>query len=185
MNRRTLLRLVARLAAAAASVGVPISIFRVRARADDMGEMMGSGMMNGGMMGNSPADRHDMATVMKLFANHEKLRRTVYSVPNGVRTVTESDNPEVAALLQAHVAAMYQRLDKDEPFTMMSPTLPVMFRNAKGYTRHLELIPKGVAVVETSTTPSMVDVIRAHAREVTGFVREGMSSMMRGMMNNH
>jgi hypothetical protein len=183
MNRRTLIRIVGRLSSGAAFVSAFLD--SRCARAEGMGETMNSTMMGRGMMGNSPADRHDMDTVMSLFANHEKIRRTVDLLPNGVRTTTESDDPKVTALLHAHVAAMYQRLDVGKPFTMMSPTLPVMFRNAKSYTRNLEVTPKGVVVIETAANPSMTQIIREHAREVTGFVRDGMSAMMRGMMNDH
>lgn len=42
--------------------------------------------------------------------------------------------------------------------------------------------PKGVVVTETSNDPRLTQAIRDHAREVTGFVRDGMPAMMRGMM---
>lgn len=35
---------------------------------------------------------------------------------------------------------------------------------------------------ETSDDPALTDAIRAHAREVNGFVRDGMPAMMQGMM---
>lgn len=64
----------------------------------------------------------------------------------------------------------------------MSRTLPTLFRNAHGYRRQMTLTPKGVAVTETAADPRLAKVIREHAAEVTGFVRDGMSAMMRGMM---
>jgi hypothetical protein len=57
-----------------------------------------------------------------------------------------------------------------------------MFRRASQYKRHLELTKSGVAVTETSEHPAVLAAIRRHADEVTGFVREGMPAMMRGMM---
>lgn len=57
-----------------------------------------------------------------------------------------------------------------------------MFANSARYRRKLDPVPHGVVVTETSDDPVMVEVIRAHAREVSGFVLEGMPAMMRGMM---
>ena len=140
----------------------------------------GSGGMGGGMMGAATAG--DMGTYMELFARHRELRRTVEEIPGGVRTVTESDTPELVAQLQAHVADMYQHLDQGAEVRCMSDSLPTLFRNADGYRRRLATTRKGVAVTETSNDPRLTEAIRAHAHEVTGFVRDGMPAMMRGMM---
>ena len=64
----------------------------------------------------------------------------------------------------------------------MSQTLPTLFRNASGYRRQLTPTPAGVIAEKTSDDPNLTEVIRAHAREVTGFVTEGMPAMMDGMM---
>ena len=60
----------------------------------------------------------------------------------------------------------------------MSQTLPTLFRNANGYRRQLTITPMGVIADD----PALTDAIRAHAREVTGFVQEGMPAMMQQMM---
>lgn len=140
-------------------------------------QCMGGGMMNRGMMGG------DMGIIHQLFANHNQVRRTVEEIPGGIRTVTESDNPQVAALIQAHVPNMYQRIENRQgiPMIMMSSTLPIMFANADLYQRQLETTSKGVAITETSDDPDMVAVIREHGREVSNFVDYGMSAMC-GMM---
>lgn len=153
-------------------------VLRMRSRAvtDSMMDMDSAGIMGG----SDP----DMRTVMNLFANHRAIRRRVEELPNGIRTTTESDDPRVAALLQAHVASMYKRVDEHRTFSMVGRTLPAMFRNARRYHREAHYVPKGVVAVETSTDPKMVEVIRAHAREVDGFVRDGMSAMM-GDSQNH
>ena len=129
----------------------------------------GSGGMGGGMMGAATAG--DMGTYMELFARHRELRRTVEDVPGGVRTVTESDAPELVAQLQAHVGSMYEHLDQGAEVRCMSDSLPTLFRNAHSYQRRLTTTPQGVVVTETSNDPRITQSIRAHAREVTGFVR--------------
>lgn len=144
----------------------------------DAGSTMGSGMM--GMMGS--ATHGDMRTYMDMFAHHTQIRRAVHEVSGGIRTVTESDNPRITSLLQVHVASMYKHLDERAEVICMSSTLPTMFRNAGRYRRQLRLTPKGVEVTETSADARLAEVIRRHAREVSGFVNEGMPAMMRGMM---
>ena len=148
---------------------------RPRAGGDASGSMMG-----GQMMGSATAA--DMRTYRELFDRHRELRRRVEVVPGGVRTVTESDSPALAAQLQAHVASMYAHLEHGAEVTCMSASLPTLFRNAKRYRRTLALTPKGVAVTETSSDPHLAGAIRAHAHEVSGFVRDGMPAMMRGTM---
>ena len=133
---------------------------------------------NLGMMGT----RVDISAYVELFDRHRELTRTVKVIPGGVRTITESDAPELVAQLQAHVSSMYGHLDRGLEVTCMSQSLPLLFRNAGRYKRHLTLTTKGVAVTETSSDPRIVKAIREHAREVTGFVREGMQAMMSGGM---
>ncbi|WP_372517596.1 hypothetical protein [Mycobacterium florentinum] len=40
----------------------------------------------------------------------------------------------------------------------------------------------GVVAEETADDPVLTQAIRAHALEISGFVRDGMPPMMRGMM---
>lgn len=133
-----------------------------------------------GMMGS--ASSADMSSYMDLFNRHDEITRSVAAIPGGIRTTTESDAPDLAAQIQAHVRSMYQHLSAGSEVTCMSPTLPTLFRNASGYRREFALTAKGVAVSETSTDPVLVSAIRAHANEVSGFVRDGMPAMMSGMM---
>jgi hypothetical protein len=169
MTRRAAFR------AFAAAVG----LFGVGVAAGCGGRRSGT-MMSGGMMGDATAA--DMNTYMDLFERHTEIRRIVDEIPGGVRTVTESDAPELVAQLQAHVASMYDHLDRGAEVTCMSKSLPTLFRNAHGYRRRHTITPKGVVVTETSGDPRLARFIREHANEVTGFVREGMPAMMRGMM---
>ncbi len=64
----------------------------------------------------------------------------------------------------------------------MSESLPTLFRHTDDYRRHLSFTPTGVVAEETSNDPDVTRAIRAHALEVTGFVREGMPAMMNQMM---
>ncbi len=77
---------------------------------------------------------------------------------------------------------MYTHLNQHAEVTCMSSSLPTLFRNSNGYRRELTLTAKAVVVTETSSDPRLVSAIRAHAQEVSGFVRDGMPAMMRSMM---
>ena len=99
-----------------------------------------------------------------------------------MRTTTESDSADLVGLLQAHVSSMHTHLDQHAEVTCMSSSLPTLFRNAAGYQRDLTLTAMGVVVTETSSDPQLVNAIRDHAHEVSGFVSDGMPAMMRGMM---
>lgn len=136
--------------------------------------------MSGGMMGG--ASSADMSMYMGLFNRHTELRRSVEEIPGGVRTITESDAPDLVAQLQAHVSSMYTHVNQGAEVTCMSNSLPTLFRHASGYQRQLKLTSNGVSVIETSTDPALTSAIRKHAQEVSGFVRDGMPAMMRGMM---
>lgn len=57
-------------------------------------------------------DTADMGRYMEMFDRHRETSRVVEEIPGGVRTTTESNSPELAAQLQAHVSDMYVRLDQ-------------------------------------------------------------------------
>ncbi len=147
---------------------------------DALKSLYGDGMMGTGMMGS--ATQADMSSYMNLFDRHTEIRRTVEVIEGGVRTTTESDSADLVGQLQAHVSSMYSHLNQQAEVTCMSSSLPTLFRNSSGYRRELTLSAKGVVVTETSSDPRMTKAIRQHAEEVSGFVRDGMPAMMRGMM---
>ncbi len=124
----------------------------------------------------------DMMRYAQMFHRHNEITRTVDEIPGGVRTTTQSNAPDLVAQLQAHVSSMYSRLDQGAEVMCMSDSLPTLFQHANGYRRVMTFTPTGVIAEETSDDPALTEAIRAHAREVTGFVRDGMPSMMRGMM---
>jgi hypothetical protein len=150
-----------------------------------MGMMRGMGPMMGptAMLTQQDAgSAADMGVVHDLLFNNGKIRRSVTNLPDGIRTVTESDDPQVAQTLKTHVASMSQRLNDGREFNIFSETLPVLFENAKKITSQVEVTSKGVVVTRTSTEPKVVAALQGHAAEVTELVQEGMVAMRRGMM---
>lgn len=177
MNRRTALAALGALAAGSV-LGVGY-VIRNMFESPTPGFRLTNGPGDGGMMGVGPAD---MRVYMDMFMRHSQINRVVEEIPRGVRTTTESNSPDLAAQLQAHVSSMYTRLGQGAEVMCMSSSLPTLFRNASGYRRQLTFTPTGVIAEETADDPNLTEAIRAHAREVTGFVVDGMPAMMGPMM---
>ena len=124
----------------------------------------------------------DMSRYMEMFNRHQEISRVVEEIAGGVRTTTQSNSADLAAQLQVHVSSMYSRLDQGTEVTCMSQSLPTLFRRADGYRRQFTFTATGVIAEETAEDPALADAIRAHAREVTGFVQRGVPAMMQQMM---
>lgn len=142
------------------------------------------GPMAGPMQHSDPAFGADMQLVHELLVSHEKLRRSVTNLPDGIRTVTESDDPQAAQAIKAHVASMERRLDEGRLFNLFSPTLPVLFANKDKIRTVVETTEKGSVVTQTSGDPRVVAALQAHAVEVSELARGGMAAMMRSARAN-
>jgi hypothetical protein len=116
---------------------------------------------------------YDRDVFQTLLGNHELIRREFREIADGIESVTESDNPEVAALIQDHVAAMKVRIENGSRIRMWDPMFREIFDNAEKIRMTVENIPKGVRVRETSDDPYVARLIQAHAKVVSGFVARG------------
>jgi plastocyanin len=139
--------------------------------------MGGGGMMGGGMMGGS---MEEMSAIHRLLADHEKIRRTVKDIPNGVETATTSADPNLTALIREHVRQMKSRLESGEPIRQGDPLFREIFANHEHIHMSIEDVPGGARVTETADEPRVVPLVRQHARRaVSEFVAEGMPRAMR------
>ena len=127
------------------------------------------------------ASAADLSIVMDMVHANTAIRRNVTNLPDGIRTVTESDDPAIAAKIKAHVASMSARLADGREFNIFSTTLPVLFDNASKIVSKVEMTEKGVTVTRTSSDAKVVAALQAHAGEVTELVKEGPVAMHRGM----
>jgi uncharacterized protein YdcH (DUF465 family) len=121
--------------------------------------------------GNS--NREDRDIFHSLLQNYEKVTRTVEELENGVRTVTESEEPEIAAKIQEHVASMHQRIEERRPLRMWDELFQEIFKHADKIEMEISETENGVAVTETSKDPYVVELIKSHAKVVTGFTERG------------
>lgn len=145
------------------------------------GRGMGMDMMGGRGVGNMAAMRRDMMGLMSLFEVRDSINRQITDLPNGIETITESENETAAKAIREHVAAMYQRLEKNEPLPMMTrdPLFVEVFNHASKIKLKLENTPKGLKVLETADDPYVVKLLQAHARVVDAFIANGMDEVHR------
>jgi hypothetical protein len=121
--------------------------------------------------------RDDMVTIHSLFADREKIERTVVKITNGVETITESGDPKVAARIVKHAYEMKERLEKNEPIHMWDPLFAELFANATKIRMEITKTARGVKVLEQSDDMATVKLIQAHADVVSRFLEKGMSEM--------
>lgn len=121
----------------------------------------------------------DMPLIHELLDNGSRITRTVTVLPDGVEALTESDDPAIAKSIQTHVAAMYGRVTEGRPIHMRDPLFRAIFEHASKITFAHTATPRGVKVVETSTDPYVVKLIRAHADVLNAFIKNGRSEAMK------
>jgi hypothetical protein len=167
------------------------------AMAQKMGQMHGGQHMHGmGGTGhdevNMPGLRGENATpeesaeLAVMFRNFRTFTREVTNLPDGVRTVTQSSNPEVMASLVSHVTGMIGRVETmDEPkIYIQSPTLDIFFQRGDAIKSEIEVTEEGIVVVQTSTDPEVVAALQTHAAEVSDMAARGMQAVHEMMMKS-
>jgi hypothetical protein len=178
------------------ALGFGLAVAATLAQTGGMGPGMMHGMEHGAMAGGhgpmagavamltrqDEGSSADMGLVHDLVMNHNRIRRTVTNLPDGIKTITESDDPQVAQTIKDHVASMSQRLKDGREFNIFSSTLPVLFENRDKIKSVVEVTEKGSVVTRTSTDAKVVAALQGHAAEVTELAQEGPVAMMRGMM---
>lgn len=147
---------------------------------------IGPGLMGMMGMGHGSATMAERTEIHDMLTNHDQIKRTVTNLPNGIRTVTESDDPELAATIASHVAGMGERVKegRDPQLPIQSQTLQVIFRNRDRINTTYEATQKGIVVVQTSNDPETVAALQKHAAEVSDLAKRGMTAAHETMMKN-
>ncbi|MFO0849591.1 MAG: hypothetical protein U0871_13695 [Gemmataceae bacterium] len=120
-----------------------------------------------------PAFAADRDGFHALLDHRADIRRTVKNIPTGVETVTESANPEVAAQIREHVAAMHRRVKDGKGIHLRDPLFAAIFGRYDKITMKVEPTKAGVKVTETSDDPFTARLVQAHAAVVTKFIENG------------
>lgn len=117
--------------------------------------------------------RADQEVFHFLLEHHAKIRRSVKKLDNGVETLTESDDPQIAAKIQEHVASMHQRIKQGRGLRFWDDLFVAIFENHASIRMDVENTAAGVKVIETSDQPFVAALIQAHADAVSQFVKQG------------
>lgn len=153
--------------------------------------MMDRGMHGMPMMGlmgmhAGSATSSEHADIRDLFADHQKIRRSVTNLPDGIRTLTESEDPQVANAIKDHVKSMGDRVEqgRDPGLPIETDALHAIFLNKDKIKSTYEVTEKGVAVVQTSSDPQVVRDLQEHAAQVSDLAERGMMAAHEAMMAN-
>jgi hypothetical protein len=126
---------------------------------------------------NDPRFVEDHDVFFYLLDHGDKITRKITNLPNGIETVTESDDPDVTVKIQEHVASMYDRVEKVNPIHMRDPLFRELFRNAKKIEMEMKDTEKGIWVRETSDDPYVASLLQEHAKTVSLFIKNGRSEL--------
>ncbi|MFN3194117.1 MAG: DsrE family protein [Aureliella sp.] len=145
------------------------------------GRGQGQGFRGGQGAQHGHDDRHeeDHEVFQFLLQNHKKITRKVTELKDGVETLTESVDPEIAAKIKEHVEWMEYRIEETNPIRMRDPLFAEIFRHTDKIKMKHEETKNGVRVIETSEDPHVVKLIQAHAKVVSGFVERGFAEAMK------
>lgn len=159
-----------------------------------MGHGMGMGHGHGqhdeftmpGLRGED-ATEAESAEMAVMFRNFRTLERSVENLPNGIRTVTSSSDPDTMAALVSHVTGMIQRVEdgRDPKVFIQSPTLDIFFQKGEGIETEIDIEDAGIVVTQTSEDPELVAALQTHAAEVTDMANRGMQAVHERMMQRH
>lgn len=132
----------------------------------------------GGRGASDPGMKADQSLIHTLLSSRSQIRRQIKLLPNGIETLTETDNPRLRTVLVQHVQSMKQRVEQVRPIHLRDPLFSALFRNAKKVSMmKLTVTPKGVHMIETSDDPFTVKLIQAHARVVSLFIKNGQQEV--------
>lgn len=131
----------------------------------------------------SQTEVNDLKTI---FKNHKEIKRTVINLDNGIKTETYSDNAEIREAIVNHVTSMVTRIQENRnPKVMIqSPTLDKLFNNYEKIETSIELTDTGIAVIQTSEDPKVVELLQTHASEINDMVEKGMTAIHERMMSS-
>lgn len=154
-------------------------------------QMHGGGGMhdevNMPMLYSDKATTQESEDLKALFIDHKKLRRRVELLPNGIKTLTETDDDTLRDALLNHAVGMMDRVfQNDSPeIPIQSPTLDPIFEGGETILTEVDITETGIIVIQTSDDPQVVAALHIHAQEVSDLVDRGMMAVHEQMMKRH
>lgn len=179
-------------------LGLGLAVAQQGMHGGGMGMHGGSGMgMHGGraghgmhdsasmpMLNGADTEPHEVEEMRQMFLRHPDIRRSVTNLPDGIVTVTESGDPELAGLIASHVSGMIARIEdnRDPQVPIQSETLAILFANRALIRSEIEPTATGVKVTQRSDDPETVAALQRHAAEVSDLAARGMAAVHDSMM---
>jgi len=130
------------------------------------------------------ATPEESAELAVMFRNFPAIYREVTNLPDGIRTITWSEDEKVMAVVVSHVVGMIGRVEegRDPQVFIQSPTLDILFERREKIATTIETTDEGIVVVQTSDDPEVVVALQTHAAEVSDMVDRGMQAVHEAMM---
>ena len=129
----------------------------------------------------------EISDLKNIFTNHMKINRRVEQLPNGIKTITETDDDDLRESIVTHVALMVTRLEegRNPQVIIQSPTLDLLFDRYDEIETNVEITNRGVQVIQTSSNRDVVALLQQHAAEVSDMSERGMRAVHERMMKSH
>lgn len=126
----------------------------------------------------------EISDLKTIFIHHRKIKRTVENLPNGIRTVTETEDDDLRDSIITHVAFMVTRLEegRNPKVIIQSPTLDLLFDKYDEIETTIEMTALGIEVIQTSANGEVVALLQQHAAEVSDLSERGMQAVHERMM---
>jgi hypothetical protein len=126
----------------------------------------------------------EVSELAEMFRKFEKITRSVENLPNGIRTVTHSDDPALFDVVTSHVGGMLDRVGdgRNPEVIIQSPTLDIIFERGSAIVTDVEITEDGLIVTQTSADAEVVAALQTHAAEVTAMADRGMAAVHEMMM---
>lgn len=192
----TIIPVAGRLAPVALALALMTSAAPAQMFGHGAGHGGGQGMMHHGADGTGHdevtmpglrglnATPEESADLQRMFHHFQSLHRQVENLPNGIRSVTGSDDPYVMDALVRHVTQMIGRVEAgDDPqIFIQSATLDIFFARHDALVTEIEVTEAGIVVTQTSDDPDLVTAMHTHAAEVSDMAARGMQAVHEMMM---
>ncbi|WP_439153835.1 hypothetical protein [Yoonia sp.] len=145
---------------------------------------MGHDMANMPGLRGLDATPEESAELAVMFQNFPKITREVTNLPNGISTVTLSQDEDLMNTVVSHVVGMINRVEegRDPQVFIQSPTLDILFDRRDSIVTEIDMTVQGIVVIQTSDDPAVVAALQTHAAEVTDMVDRGMQAVHEAMM---
>jgi hypothetical protein len=145
------------------------------------GGMMAGGGGGGMGMGCGGDGQCPGPVFMSLLQQNSKIQREYKHTDSGIESLTQSDDPQVAALIKTHVQQMHALMDScakgkcSHTPRYFDPLFRAVYANADKIDMKITNTDKGVRVLEDGKGDAAKLLVQAHAAVVSKFVANGFN----------